>query len=196
VAVFSSHSHQRLWPPRNRCVRQPPVRCPCAHVPMSFALYQSRTTALPSVPRRHDPPMRRIPSTASVDRPNTPSSRHLFPTAATNVTLCPPSRSNQRADRHHGLPPIRKPTPSLPKHLILAASPDCICRSTISSSSSLSASSPRPVLPLSLPLAREIRRHPPPGHLLRIYTEFEHFWADATASTHSKCPATGTTTSW
>jgi hypothetical protein len=84
-------------------------RCPC---PLPFTgLGQP---PLSSVPRRHDPPMRRIPSTASVDRPNTPSSRHLFPTAATNVTLCPPSRSNQRADRHHGLRPSANPRRAYP----------------------------------------------------------------------------------
>lgn len=42
-----------FWP-RNRCVRQPPVRCPCGRPYMSFALCQSRSTALsirPALPR-------------------------------------------------------------------------------------------------------------------------------------------------
>lgn len=42
-----------FWP-RNRCVRQPPVRCPCGRPSMSFALCQSRSTALsirPALPR-------------------------------------------------------------------------------------------------------------------------------------------------
>lgn len=78
------------------------------HVPMSFCplpvsanrlVHLSRSATTLACDASHRPHL----LTGQIHTP--PSSSTLFPTATTNVTLCPPSRSDQRDDKHHGLPP-------------------------------------------------------------------------------------------
>lgn len=146
VAVFPSHSHQRLLVPEQVCASASSsvsmwapihVLCPLP-VSVNRLVHPSRSATTLACDASHRPHL----LTDQIHHPQDT----LFPTGTTNVTLCPPSRSDQRDDKHHGLPP---PENRRRRHLILAASPYCIRRSTISSSSSLAASSSRPPCCLS-----------------------------------------------